>query len=230
MNKSAVALVNESTGEITTVATKSKTNETATTEEDTTTVTTTEPKDFGPDTGSNNILAAWQGLYHLFGARVERWDVTKDGVFAIGLTFQSDLVPDTDTVVRDISYRGDKFVNRTIELYPAYFDVQGIAPEEFEDAGAMTQWMAKFFRGAGEGETNRSPQYVKDGIAKNKTARGLAARRGRPPKKIEIESIGSIDESVLSQVNHDELARLQATLARILAVPMPVVEPEAVLV
>jgi len=212
------------------VATKSKTtNETPTTE-DTTTVDTTTPQDFGPETGSNNILAAWQGLYHLLGARVERWDVTADGVFAIGLTFDAALVPDTDTVIRDISYRGDKFVNRSVELLPAYFDLQGQVPAVFEDAGAMTQWMAKFFRGAGEGETNRSPQYVKDGISKNKTARGLASRRGRPPKKIEIEAIGSIDESVLSQVNHEELERLQATLARILAAPMPVVEAEAVLV
>ena len=212
------------------MATKSKTtNETPTTE-DTTTVDTTTPQDFGPETGSNNILAAWQGLYHLLGARVERWDVTADGVFAIGLTFDAALVPDTDTVIKDISYRGDKFVNRTVELLPAYFDLQGQVPAVFEDAGAMTQWMAKFFRGAGEGETNRSPQYVKDGISKNKSARGLAARRGRPPKKIEIEAIGSIDESVLAQVNHEELERLQATLARILAAPMPVVEAEAVLV
>jgi len=212
------------------VATKSKTtNETPTTE-DTTTVDTTTPQDFGPETGSNNILAAWQGLYHLLGARVERWDVTADGVFAIGLTFDAALVPDTDTVIKDISYRGDKFVNRSVELLPAYFDLQGQVPAVFEDAGAMTQWMAKFFRGAGEGETNRSPQYVKDGISKNKTARGLASRRGRPPKKIEIEAIGSIDESVLAQVNHEELERLQATLARILAAPMPVVEAEAVLV
>ena len=212
------------------MATKSKTtNETPTTE-DTTTVDTTTPQDFGPETGSNNILAAWQGLYHLLGARVERWDVTADGVFAIGLTFDAVLVPDTDTVIKDISYRGDKFVNRSVELLPAYFDLQGQVPAVFEDAGAMTQWMAKFFRGAGEGETNRSPQYVKDGISKNKTARGLASRRGRPPKKIEIEAIGSIDESVLSQVNHEELERLQATLARILAAPMPVVEAEAVLV
>jgi len=212
------------------VATKSKTtNETPTTE-DTTTVDTTTPQDFGPENGSNNILAAWQGLYHLLGARVERWDVTADGVFAIGLTFDAALVPDTDTVIKDISYRGDKFVNRTVELLPAYFDLQGQVPAVFEDAGAMTQWMAKFFRGAGEGDTNRSPQYVKDGISKNKSARGLAARRGRPPKKIEIEAIGSIDESVLAQVNHEELERLQATLARILAAPMPVVEAEAVLV
>jgi hypothetical protein len=208
------------------VATKSKTNGTATSE-DTTTVATTEPQDFGPDNGSNNVLAAWQGLYHLFGARVERWDVTSDGVFAIGLTFEADKVPNTDTVIRDISYRGDKFVNRTLELLPTYFYLNGQEPEPFEDAGAMTQWMAKFFRGAGEGDTNRSPQYVKDGIAKNKTARGLAARRGRPPKKIEIESIGSIDESILSQVNHEELARLQATLARILAIPVETV-PETV--
>ena len=212
------------------MATKSKTtNETPTTE-DTTTVDTTTPQDFGPETGSNNILAAWQGLYHLLGARVERWDVTADGVFAIGLTFDAALVPDTDTVIKDISYRGDKFVNRSVELLPAYFDLQGQVPAVFEDAGAMTQWMAKFFRGAGEGDTNRSPQYVKDGISKNKSARGLAARRGRPPKKIEIEAIGSIDESVLAQVNHEELERLQATLARILAAPMPVVEAEAVLV
>lgn len=177
----------------------------------------TAPQDFGPDNGSHNILAAWQGLYHLLGARVERWDVTNDGVFAIGVTFLTNRIPDVDTVVRDISYRGDKFVTRDLDLVPLYFYVQGQEPAPFEDAGSMTQWMAKFFRGAGEGDNNRSPQYVKDAITAYKTDNGIASRRGRPPKKIDIENLGSVSEEVLAQVPEDELAKLQATLDRIYA-------------
>lgn len=179
--------------------------------------TRTAPQDFGPDNGSHNIAAAWQGLVHLFDAQVERFDVSSDGVYAIGLTFDSTKVPDTDTVIHDISYRGDKFVNRDLPLVPTYFWMNGETPAEFEDAGEMTAWMAKFFRGAGEGDTNRSPQYVKDAISNYKTARGIAARRGRPPKKIDIEALGSIDESILSQIPEGELAKLEATLARIRA-------------
>lgn len=194
-------VVNENTVEETTVVTDNR----------------TEPQDFGPDSGAANIAAAWQGLVHLFDAKVDRWDVTSDGVYAIGLTFDNKKVPSTETVLHDISYRGDKVVNRDLLLVPTYFWMNGEAPAEFEDAGEMTAWMAKFFRGAGEGDTNRSPQYVKDAISAYKTARGIASRRGRPPKKIDIESLGSIDEAILAQIGSEELAKLEATLARIRA-------------
>lgn len=199
------------------MATKKSTNNNTEMENTSVTENRTDPQDFGPDNGAHNIAAAWQGLYHLLGAQVERFDVTADGVIAVGLTFDSAKVPDVDTVVHDISYRGDKFVNRDLPLVPTYFWMNGEAPAEFEDAGEMTAWMAKFFRGAGEGDSNRSPQYVKDAISAYKTARGIAARRGRPPKKIDIETLGSIDDAILNQVPAGELEKLQETLARLLA-------------
>lgn len=187
--------------------------------EETTTViddTRTVPQDFGPDNGAANIAAAWQGLVHLFDAKVNFWDVTNEGVYAIGLTFDAKKVPNTETVLHDISYRGDKAVNRDLLLVPTYFWMKGETPTEFEDAGEMTAWMAKFFRGAGEGENNRSPQYVKDAISAYKTAKGIASRRGRPPKKIEIEALGSLNDAMLAQVPDGELEKLRETLERLL--------------
>jgi hypothetical protein len=199
------------------VATKK--SDTTTPDMETTTVTDnrTEPQDFDPTNGGHNVVAAWQGLVHLFDAQVERFDVTNDGVFVVGLTFDSTRIPDTATLIHDISYRGDKFVTRDLPLVPTYDWVRGVAPAKFEDAGEMTAWMAKFFRGAGDGDNNRSPQYVKDAISAYKTAAGIASRRGRPPKKIDIETLGSIDEAILSQVPESELLKLQATLDRIRA-------------
>jgi hypothetical protein len=198
------------------VSTKKNTNNSDTMETTTVSDNRTESQDFGPDNGGANIAAAWQGLVHLFDAKVDRWDVTLDGVYAIGLTFDASKVPATETVLHDISYRGDKAVNRDLLLVPTYFWMNGETPAEFEDAGEMTAWMAKFFRGAGEGENNRSPQYVKDAISAYKTAKGIASRRGRPPKKIEIEALGSLNDAMLAQVPDGELEKLRETLERLL--------------
>lgn len=148
---------------------------------------------------------------------MERWDVVAEGVVAVNLTFDASLVPDVETVIHDISYKGDKFIARTLELTPAFFYLTGQEPVAFPDAGSMTAWMAKFFRGSGEGDNNRSPQYVKDAIVAYKNRSHMSTRRGRAPKKINIESLGSLDDSILAQVDAAELSNLQATLARILS-------------
>jgi hypothetical protein len=177
--------------------------------------TWTDPKDYGPDNGGNNILAAWQGLYWLFDARVDRFDVTPEGVFAIGLRVNSAY--DTDTIVHDISTRKGKLVERRLDLIPAMFHAQGVEPNKFEDSGTMTQFMAQYARGSeGEGNTTRSPEYFKIAIANYKKAQGFASKRGRPAKTIKIENLGHIDPVLLGTLDPEELQMLKDTLEKLL--------------
>jgi hypothetical protein len=112
--------------------------------------------------------------------------------------------------------RGDKTVNRRVDLVPSFFYVNGETPAEFADSNSCTQFMAQYYRGAGEAE-GRSPDYVKSAIAAFKKGHGLTAKRGRPSRTIKIEALGNIDESVLANVDVVELEKLRETLERALA-------------
>lgn len=186
--------------------------------------TRTTPQDFGPENDSLNIAAAWQGLYWILGARVQEWQVTPNGLFAIGLTFPTDYVPSTDEVVHDVSYHGDKHISRSLDFLPFYPVVQGEEPAKFLDANSLTLWMSKFTRSANEGESNRSPQYVKDGIARYKGENGLSTRVGRPASKFTVETIADLPADVLAKISPEDRARLAATL---LGIPVETTPVEA---
>lgn len=193
-----------------------KTKETSNTEE-----TRTEPQTFGPEQDAGNIAAAWQGLYHLLGARVERWDVTNDGVYAVNLTFDASKIPSVEQVIHDISYRNGKHINRQLDLVFLYPIVKDNAePPAFEDAASLTEWMAQYTRdGTGDGDSNRSPQYVKDAISAYKKDRNMPSRQGRPATKLTIEyaAFGSIPPEALRKVDPDELDKFLATVQKIRA-------------
>lgn len=172
------------------------------------------PLNFGPTEGGNNILAAWQGLYWLFGARANLSEVTPEGVNVVGFTVAEPY--DAAQIVHDLSVHGDKIVNRRVDLVPSFFYVNGEIPAEFADSGSMTLFMAQYFRGSGEVE-GRSPDYVKSAIAAFKKGHGLAAKRGRPSKTIKIEALGDLDESILANIDVTELQKLRETLERALA-------------
>ena len=172
------------------------------------------PIDFGPTEGGNNILAAWQGLYWLFGARADKFEVTPEGVNVIGFTVEAPY--DALQIVRDLTVRGEKIITRRVDLVPSFFYVNGEAPAEFADSNSMTQFMAQYYRGAGEVE-GRSPEYVKSAIAAFKKGHNLAVKRGRPSKTVKIEALGNIEESVLANVDLDELQKLRETLERAIA-------------
>lgn len=199
-----------------TIETTSEEIATVTNETIETTTVRTDPIDLAPDLGGNNVMCAWQGLYHLFGARVESWDISESGVWAIGLTFDGNIVADADQLIHDLNYRGEKMIQRDLLLVPAYFWLDSV-PAAFADAGSMTLWMAKFFRGAGDGTNTRSPEYVKKAISAYKNRNHMNTRKGRKPSKIAVDTIGSIDPSILEQVSSQELENLKATLEKVLA-------------
>ena len=172
-----------------------------------------EPVIYGPDNGGNVILAAWQGLYHLFGARVERFDVTSDGVFAINPTVSEDY--NLDTILHDLTHRGDKVVNRRMDFLPLHFWATGNVPAPFMSSTHLTIWMTQFLKGTGE--KGRSPQYAKDAIRDFKASNGLAVPRGRPRKTFKLTELGALNESALDGIDISELTKFRATLDSVIA-------------
>jgi hypothetical protein len=165
-------------------------------------------KFYGPDKGTA-VLAAWQGLYHLFGARAT-FRVTKDGIFVDSMTV--DPKYDADTIVDDISKH-----NRRLELIPAYFWAQGDEPDEFDDVSDITAFMVQYFRGSVEENSSKTPGYLKDAVADYKATRNMLKKRGPKRKVFRLDSLEDIDEQTLAGINPEALARLKETLDAALA-------------
>jgi hypothetical protein len=160
-------------------------------------------KFYGPDKGTA-ILAAWQGLYHLFGARAS-FRVTKDGVFVDNL--EADPKYDMDQIVEDISKH-----NRRLELVPPIFWVQGEAPDDFEDVAAITAYMVQYFRGSVEENSAKTPTYLKDAVADYKADRNLLKKSGPKRKVFRLDSLDDIDETTLKGISPEALSRLRETI------------------
>lgn len=160
-------------------------------------------KFYGPDKGSA-ILAAWQGLYQLFGARAT-FRVTKDGVFVDNMTV--DPKYDLDQIVEDISKH-----NRRLELVPPIFWVQGEAPDEFEDVASITAVMVQYWRGSVEENSSKTPTYLKDAVADYKTTHNMLKKRGPKRKIFRLDSLDDIDEQTLKGINPEALERLRAAV------------------
>lgn len=160
-------------------------------------------KFYGPDKGTA-ILAAWQGLYHLFGARGS-FRVTPDGIFVDNLTV--DPKYNADEIVEDISKH-----NRRLELIPAYFWANGEVPEDFTDVAKITAFMVQYFRGSVEENSAKTPTYLKDAVADYKATRSLLKKRGPKRKVFRLDSLEDIDEETLAGINPEALARLRETI------------------
>ena len=181
------------------------------------------PMTVGIENGAGNaVLAAWQGIYHLFGGR-GTFTITLDGVIVENFTV--DAKYDPAQIVADISHR-----NRRLDLVPTYLWVQGQAPEPFADAKEMTAFMVQYFRGSVEEGSSRAPRYVRDAVANFKTENSLAKRRGPRKKIYRLENLSEIDETSLVGVNPEALAALRATIEKALASQAALVNSEPVAV
>lgn len=170
------------------------------------------------DGAGNAVLAAWQGIYHLFGGRAN-FEITPDGV--IVSDFSVDGKYDPEQIVRDISHR-----NRRLDLIPTYRWVQGEAPEAFTDAKEMTQFMVQYFRSAVEEGSSRSPRYVRDAVQTFKANHNLAKKRGPRKKIFRVDNLSELDASALVGVNASELAKLKEAVERALATQSSNIEAE----
>lgn len=196
------------------MATKSQSGSNNETDEEVTTVERSAPIDVSPvvDTDGNvhdmggNLLAAWQGVRHLFDGKFDSIEVVTSGPTpgVIVKGFTTGGAYDPQTIVDDISGR-----DRRVSLLDAYPILQGEEPPLFATSLDMTKWMQAFFRKPGD-ENGKSPQYTKDAIAAYKIAHEFPRRKGRPKKVVRIEALGSIDDSLLAGVDVKELEKLLA--------------------
>lgn len=166
--------------------------------------TLTEPQNYGPDK-ANAVLAAWQGLYHLFGARAVSFKVTAEGVFVEGLTIWSEY--NLSQIVEDINKRDRRL--DLIELYPI---VQGENPPDFESSQEITLFMVQFFRGSVEDNSSKSPQYLRKAAADYKRTIGLQAKRGPKRKIFRLDNLDAIDPTMLKDVDSADLDHLMAAI------------------
>lgn len=161
------------------------------------------------NSAGNAVLAAWQGIYHLFGGRGS-FEITTDGV--IVHDFSVDARYNPEQIVLDISHR-----NRRLDLIPTYLWVQGQEPEIFTDAKEMTQFMVQYFRGAVEEGSSRAPKYVRDAVANFKTYNNLAKKRGPRKKIFRVDNLSELDATTLVGVDAVELSKLKEAIDRALA-------------
>ena len=157
-----------------------------------------------PQDGGNAILAAWQGLYWLFGARVDRFEISEDGVSAIGLKFNDGINP--EEIISGLTN------NHRLDLISLYPYLMGQEPPKFENAHDMTTWMTRFYK---SGQGVRSPQFVKDAITSYKIEQGIAATRGRPRKIVKLD-FSNLSAESLANVPEEEQQKLKEVLDSLL--------------
>lgn len=151
--------------------------------------------------GANALMAAWQGIYHLFGGTVESWTITEDGLAAEG--FSVALPYNPEQIVSDISHR-----DRQVPFFPSYNYFNGEEPAPFTDKAQVTQWLTQFMRGSVEEGTARAPAYARDAATSYKVANSLARKKGRPRKIIRLDNLDEVTPDMLEKLTPDALANL----------------------
>lgn len=156
------------------------------------------------------VLAAWQGLYHAFGARIDGYDVADDGIVIKGLTFSGDIGVQPSTIISNVNSKG-----RRVPLFPTIQYLNGAAPAPFANAQEMTVFGVQNFRGSVEDGSTRVPKYVRDAFSRLKAEMGISGRRGPKPRTINLKNISQLDASTLkaANVSSEDLLHL-AELAR----------------
>jgi hypothetical protein len=159
---------------------------------------------------SNSILAAWQGVYNLFGGRAD-WKITDDGIIAENFSVNPEF--DAETIIKDLSGH-----NRRVALYPTVLYLNGTAPANFANPQEVTNFMVQYFRGSVEEGTSKAPEYVRKAAADYKVAAGIAVKRGPKPKRvIHLDNLSELDEAQLRDVSTEELDKLQDLIRSIQA-------------
>lgn len=165
-----------------------------------------------PAPNSNGVMAAWDGLYHFFGARFDSVETNEDGLVVLGLTFDGQY--NAETIVSNINQKG-----RRVPLFPTINWINGAAPEPITDPKEMTAWLVNFFRGSVEEGSTRAPKYARDAVAAYKGTLGISNKRGPKPRTLSLKNVSTVDASVLrnAKVSDADLQHLIAIAQEALA-------------
>lgn len=172
------------------------------------------PVDVAPPE-SLGVIAAWQGLYHAFGARFEGVDVSEDGLVIRG--FSTDGQYNPETLIRDVNVK-----NRRVQLFPTILWINGVEPEPFTTPQEMTAWQVNNFKGSVDEGSTRTPKYARDAFSALKASMGIASKRGPKPKTINLKNLDNFDASVLRAAGVP-----QEDLQKLIAIAQSVVDEQA---
>jgi hypothetical protein len=150
--------------------------------------------DVGPDLAPA-LAAGYDGLFYLFGARVENWEVTPEGLFAHGYTVDEKYSDVQERVLHDIAMRV-----RRPQLMPTILWINGIEPQPFPSNQAITTFLVQFFKGSVEEGTSKVPEYARKAAEAYRASQpGTYTRKGPKPKGLAFKDISNADENVLLQ-------------------------------
>lgn len=168
----------------------------------------TEPMNIAP-AETDGLMAAWQGVYHILGGRVESWEVIPgEGVAANGFTLPAEY--DAETVLTDVS----RFPRR-VQLLPTIDWINGVEPAHFENPAAVQAYLTQYFKGStGDGST-RAAKYIRDAAKAYRAANMNVNKPGPRPQF--FKKLANIDVSQLREVDFtgDEVEKLEAILAEV---------------
>lgn len=175
-----------------------------------------QPVNLGPERGGNLILQGWDGLYWIFGARAETFDVTHDGVVVVGLTLPTRF--HLRTILRDMRAVSSSKRPR-LDLIPQVFWAHGETPEQIVDPAEASAWTMQFLRTKDEEGSFTTPDYAKKAVADYKKRTGIAVARGRKRKtlKFDLDSLNSLNPDTLAGVGNDQLEALRNRIEEAMA-------------
>lgn len=179
-----------------------------------------QPINVGPDRGGNLVLQAWDGLYWIFNARVERFDVTDEGIVAVGLTFPQRF--HIRTILRDLQTAAAQKRAR-LDMIPQYFWLSE-APEQITDPAEASAWVMQYLRVKDDEGSFTTPDYAKKAVAEYKKRANIALPRGRRGRKGLQFDMESLNIDALIGVDPNQLAALRSRIEDAMAKQK---EPEA---
>jgi len=166
----------------------------------------TESMDVAPAL-TEGLLAAWQGVYHLLGGRVESWEIIpNEGVAAHGFTLNGEYDP--DTILTDLNR-----YNRRVQLFPTIDWLNGAEPAPFESPTAVQAYLTQYFKGStGDGST-KAAKYIRDAAKAYRVANMHVNKPGPRPQV--FKKLASIDVNDLREVeiSDDDVEKIEAILA-----------------
>jgi len=170
------------------------------------------------------FAAAYDGLYHLFGARVSGWSIEDGVLIARGVAFNP--LYSAETILTDISRR-----TRRAPLMPTalwLLDPEFV-PAPFATNLDITTFMVQYFKGSTGEDNSKSAQYVKDAAAAYKDATGTRVKRGPNVRTINLKNLSELNEEKLagSGASREDMLHLIA-VAQAAIENIPASEPETV--
>ncbi len=155
----------------------------------------TEPMNVSPDQ-SIGLLAAWDGINLILGGEVEGWEVTDEGIYALGFTLPADFDP--EVILESVNRK-----ERRVSLFPAINWLNGATPAPFTTPQEVQAYLTQYFSGSTGDGSSRVAKNIRDAAKAYRKATMGVSRPG--PKPQILKKLASLDASQLKEASVDDL-------------------------